>query len=91
MEYNEIEPRRRNKMLTDFETMIKWSFQASYDRKMIVDLIGVADNKEKGIEDSSIILYPYVFSNNTPISYPTQPHSHRRTGSRNPNPPTEKL
>ena len=58
-------------MLTVFETMIKWSFQASYDRKMIVDLIGVADNKENGIEDSSIILLPYVFSYNTPVSNPT--------------------
>ena len=62
MEYNGIEPRRRNKMLTEFETTIKWPYQAGCDRnkRHIVDLLGVADNKEKGIEDSSITLYPYV-------------------------------
>ena len=51
-------------MLTDFETMIKWSFQADHDkrRKLLVDLRGVVDNKENGIEDSSITLNPYVSS-----------------------------
>ena len=51
-------------MLTDFETMIKWSFQADHDkrRKLLVDLRGVVDNKENGIEDSTIKLDRYVSS-----------------------------
>ena len=51
-------------MLTDFEKTIKWSFQANHDRrrKLLVDLRGVVDNKEEGIEDSSIMLNPYVSS-----------------------------
>ena len=48
-------------MLADFET-IKRSFRADHDKKrnLLVDLYGVVDNKEDGIEDSSIILNRYV-------------------------------
>ena len=51
-------------MLADFETMIKWTFRADHDKKrnLLVDLYGVPDNKENGIEDSSIILDRYVSS-----------------------------
>ena len=51
-------------MLTDFETTIKWSFQAGHDRRklLLVDLRGVGDNREAGISDSSIVLNPYVSS-----------------------------
>ena len=51
-------------MLADFESMIKWTFRADHDKKrnLLVDLYSVSDNKENGIEDSSIILDRYVSS-----------------------------
>jgi len=49
-------------MLSDFEITIKRSFRCNHEHKkaMLVDLRGVEDNKDNGIEDESIILKPYV-------------------------------
>jgi hypothetical protein len=49
-------------MLSDFEIVIKRSFRFNHEQKkaLLVDLRGVKDNKDNGIEDESIILKPYV-------------------------------
>ncbi|KAF8538653.1 hypothetical protein BDD12DRAFT_910659 [Trichophaea hybrida] len=64
-QYRSIDPKHKSKMLSDFEILIKRSFRVKHEQKktILVDLRGVEENKNNGIEDESIILKPKELHN----------------------------
>jgi hypothetical protein len=54
-QYNRISERKRKKMLQSFETAVKRCFIGD-NKEFSVDLPGVEDNAEMGIEDDTIKL-----------------------------------
>ncbi|KAL8790194.1 MAG: hypothetical protein Q9213_000725 [Squamulea squamosa] len=57
-QYSEIRPKSRKKMLREFEMSVKRCYTGD-DREYSVDLQGVEDNPEQGIDDDTIKLKPY--------------------------------
>lgn len=60
-QYKSIQRARRRKMLLDFDT-VKQSYEDDPTKDFEVDLKGVQDSKENGIEDETIAISAYVFN-----------------------------
>lgn len=58
-EYEAIRPRARKRMMKEFENSVKRCYTGD-DKEFSVDLPGVQDNPEEGIDDDTIKLKPYV-------------------------------
>ena len=56
-EYSNLKPSHRRRMMRDFELNVKRRFKGD-DKPLSVDLIGVEDDPENGIDDCTIALKP---------------------------------
>lgn len=58
-QWGEIKDKAKKKMMSEFELSIKRCY-AGDDQQYSVDLQGVEDNPQEGIDDETITLKPYV-------------------------------
>jgi hypothetical protein len=56
-DYNAIKPKAKKKMMKEFEVSVKRCYTGD-DKEFSVDLPGVEDHPEEGIEDDTIRLKP---------------------------------